>query len=518
MTKRFLKKGVLPSLNMPVKSFHFTKTNCVKREPRTVVQSIPIEDKQHFYYKSLLELKKRVGKLVLKDWCVAETDNENYFTLNHMDSESLVPKLSVMIDESLSFTISVFGYFIPGSHFLYEDFRRSVRNVTVSDLLLNLHSLMICSGSTSLGDEGTVRHVVPILVNPFEGDSVNSPFPCKEYIRAKSCLVLIKSDDVGGCMCNSCSDLGLKQEKKKRKSRAKLSVPAQAKAPIKGTSVERIRLALQESRLQNEQLLKELGKMKVEIEMNSKSLDHELDKDLLSIIDKHSQKMTPFMKLFWEQQKKISDRPSFGRRYHPMIIRWCLSISSKSASAYEELRETFKDGGLLELPSKRMLQNYRNAVSPKCGFNPDVIADLIDASRDYQGLQSYIVLLVDEMKVQDNLVWNKHSGKLVGFVDLGDPDTNFATLKETDALATHMLVFMIRGIQTKLKMSMAYFATTAVTGHQMFPIFWKAVGLLEMTSLLSLLLFVMVHHPTGIFLKCMKTWTEEEVKILFTGH
>ena len=112
-------------------------------------------------------------------------------------------------------------------------------------------------------------------------------------------------------MCNSCSDLGLKQEKKKRKSRAKLSVPAQAKAPIKGTSVERIRLALQESRLQNKQLLKELEKMKVEIEMNRKSLD------LLSIIDKHSQTMTPFMKVFWEQQKKISDRPSFGRRYHP---------------------------------------------------------------------------------------------------------------------------------------------------------------------------------------------------------
>ena len=132
-------------------------------------------------------------------------------------------------------------------------------------------------------------------------------------------------------MCNSCSDLRLQQGIKKRKSRAKLYVPGQAKAPVKGTSVEIIGL----------------------------------DKDLLSIIDKHSQKITTIMKLFWEQQKKISDRPSFGRRCHPMIIKWCLSISSKSASPYERLRETFKNGGLLEHPSKRMLQNFQQkAVSP----------------------------------------------------------------------------------------------------------------------------------------------------------
>ena len=32
------------------------------------------------------------------------------------------------------------------------------------------------------------------------------------------------------------------------------------------------------------------------------------------------------------------------------------------------------------------------------------------------------------MKIKSNLVFDKHSGELIGFVDLGDPDTNFATL------------------------------------------------------------------------------------------
>ena len=40
------------------------------------------------------------------------------------------------------------------------------------------------------------------------------------------------------------------------------------------------------------------------------------------------------------------------------------------------------------------------------------------------------------MKIQENLVWDKHSGELIGFVDLGDININFATLKNTQAL-TH---------------------------------------------------------------------------------
>ena len=44
------------------------------------------------------------------------------------------------------------------------------------------------------------------------------------------------------------------------------------------------------------------------------------------------------------------------------------------------------------------------------------------------------------MKVQQNLVYQKDGGALVGFVDLGDPDLNFATLDEPDELATGLAV------------------------------------------------------------------------------
>ena len=54
-----------------------------------------------------------------------------------------------------------------------------------------------------------------------------------------------------------------------------------------------------------------------------------------------------------------------------------------------------------------------------------------------------------EMKIKCNLVFNKQSEKLIGFVDLGDPQRNYATFDEIQP-ASHVLVFYVRGIATKL--------------------------------------------------------------------
>ena len=47
------------------------------------------------------------------------------------------------------------------------------------------------------------------------------------------------------------------------------------------------------------------------------------------------------------------------------------------------------------------------------------------------------------MKIQENLVWSRHTGDLIGFVDLGYLKLNYATLQETNAIASHVLVFFI---------------------------------------------------------------------------
>ena len=85
------------------------------------------------------------------------------------------------------------------------------------------------------------------------------------------------------------------------------------------------------------------------------------------------------------------------------------------------------------------------------------------------------------MKIQDDLVWDAYTGELIGFADLGDPDLNYATLKNTNELATHLLVFLIHSIVNLLAYSFATFATSRVTAFQLLSTFWKAVAVLEVT-------------------------------------
>ena len=91
------------------------------------------------------------------------------------------------------------------------------------------------------------------------------------------------------------------------------------------------------------------------------------------------------------------------------------------------------------------------------------------------------------MKSQDDLVWDKHTGELIGSVDLGDPDLNYATSKNTNELATHVPVFLIRSIVNPFTYSFATFVTSGIAAFQLFPIFWKAVAILEVTCNLKVI-------------------------------
>ena len=90
-----------------------------------------------------------------------------------------------------------------------------------------------------------------------------------------------------------------------------------------------------------------------------------------------------------------------------------------------------------------------------------------------------MVILFDEMKIQENLVWSKHTGDLIDFADLGNVNLNYATPKETNAIASHVLVFLLRNVVNPFKFSLANFETKNATASQVFPLFWKAVAICE---------------------------------------
>ena len=308
--------------------------------------------------------------------------------------------------------------------------------------------------------------------------SPSPPLHQSKWYRSPSCTLLIPNVYE---KCTKCANVEVKENKSLKRKRDNLTSPARLTAPISLTSPERVKLTLQNYRLENKQLKDELVKMRDEIQSKSMSVDSNLSDDLIKIMSGTDQKeVPPFMKLFWEEQKKYLSSSKKGVRYHPMIIRYCLGLASKSPAAYDEIRYDEKtNSGFVILPSRRRLRDYKNYIRPEQGFNKHVINELRDIVLKFEPAEKYGVLLMDEMKIQENLVWDKHTGDLIGFVDLGDTELNYATLQKSDEIATHVLVFLLRSIVNPLKFSLANFATTSVSSVQLFPLFWKAVGILE---------------------------------------
>ena len=70
--------------------------------------------------------------------------------------------------------------------------------------------------------------------------------------------------------------------------------------------------------------------MNNEIYLNSVNVTESMNNDLVDIMNNVGKDISPFMQLFWQEQKKPLNVTANGKRYHPMIIRFCLSIAAKS--------------------------------------------------------------------------------------------------------------------------------------------------------------------------------------------
>ena len=101
-----------------------------------------------------------------------------------------------------------------------------------------------------------------------------------------------------------------------------------------------------------------------------------------------------------------------------------------------------------------------------------------------------VILLLDEMHVREDLVYDKHEGELIGFTNLGDINDHLATYEkalngddEPPSLAKSVLVFMVRGLFTKLQFAYAQFPCSSLAGEKLFKPFWDAVCRLETCGL-----------------------------------
>ena len=192
-----------------------------------------------------------------------------------------------------------------------------------------------------------------------------------------------------------------------------------------------------------------------------------------------------FQHLFSQQQKIAASKQNLkGMRWHPLMIKWCIFLRHQSQSAYETLRQS----GCVLLPSQRTLRDYTHHIKPSAGFSADVDTQLYHAAKldSCEEREKYVILLLDEMHIKEDLVFDKHSGELIGFINLGDINSHLLALEQSltsdsssPPLANSMMTFMVRGLFSHLQFPYAHFPCHNLTSDLLYAPFWEAVYRLE---------------------------------------
>lgn len=178
-------------------------------------------------------------------------------------------------------------------------------------------------------------------------------------------------------------------------------------------------------------------------------------------------------------------------RWHPLLIRFALSIKYSSTSAYNTL------GHFFMLPSMRLLRDYTHWMKFEPGMNCDVMKSLLkEMSQEGFNPHGFMVgLLLDEVKIKSGLVFSKSSGNLIGFVNLGDVNDEITEFeasckhdislkKASPILATHMFVVMLRAIKKpSFTFPIAQYPSANLTGSSMYPIVWDTIEALELNDI-----------------------------------
>ena len=373
------------------------------------------------------------------------------------------------------------------------------------DLMSFVDDLFICPGNT----DGHFLRMCQAKKSSLSLPSgtpiayIDSHFPFKSgnesvntTIRSNSCQMLMKKD---GSRCRECGVFrcSLRQKYSRwHQSLQKMSKFANNRTLTTPQRRKKLATLAQEKKLAARKISrmtsaidKLISKEGVTLETDMHSDFCEVTKEQEAKIDELFPKET-FKRIFWDQQLKAASlKSASGMRWHPLILRLALSLKMASSSAYHIMRTS----GVIRLPSERTLRDYTHFCKQSTGFSRELNDQLVAEANVLKcdELQKHVILAFDEMKIRDDIVYNKHQQEMIGFVDLGKVNNelvraekilnskNGSSVLERD-VATSMLVIMVRGITTSLRFPWAHFPTTGVSASTLMSLMWEAVEICEL--------------------------------------
>ena len=109
-----------------------------------------------------------------------------------------------------------------------------------------------------------------------------------------------------------------------------------------------------------------------------------------------------------------------------------ISWANKMQLAKCDIMVGFLISSHILLPSQQTLLDYTHHIKATNGFSSEVDVQLCQAAnlKSCKLIDQYVILLLDEMYIKEGLVYDKHTGELIGFTYLGDINSHLLSLEQ----------------------------------------------------------------------------------------
>lgn len=144
--------------------------------------------------------------------------------------------------------------------------------------------------------------------------------------------------------------------------------------------------------------------------------------------------------------KQYQRKPK-GRHWTGQDKSVALNIYLRSPSTYRALRR------ILNLPCIKTLRRSISGIANKPGFCPVLQESIRRVVTKMNNQDKICILSFDEMSIKSALQYNQHLDMVTGYENFGSGNSQCNRNK----LATHALVFMIRGLYKHWKQAIGYF-------------------------------------------------------------
>lgn len=178
-------------------------------------------------------------------------------------------------------------------------------------------------------------------------------------------------------------------------------------------------------------------------------------------------------KTFMLMQLKQVQKSKMARRFTLDEKLLALLLIKQSPKGYKLLENMFA------LPNKRTLIRLSEKVSMDPGLNPKIFEHITRNCESWDTQRKLCTIVFDEVALTPHLTFDEKKERIVGFVDLAEE----RKLRYCD----HALVFMLRGICSPWRQSVAYyFCEGTVSAAELQKILKQLVPQLLLTGLIPL--------------------------------